>query len=822
MRFSIASSSFRKACSWVGSVISIFASISVFLTSRAASTRAILASFTSLGIPGCTRSLSTMMPSTSCVSAIEPPCFFTIWMLSSSTKYEPSARCSATVVTAFTAMSARSSLWPLADLDDIEVIPTFFRVSSSLMEIFVATFSRTSWALSEAWRYPAAITVGWMFWSIRSSAFLSSSPAKMTAVVVPSPASSSWVFATSTSIFAAGCSMSISLRIVTPSFVMTTSPRLSTSILYIPRGPKVERTASATAFAAAMLLNCAPLPRSRRVPSFRTNIGVPAAGTPILVLKEGTRRERGKGAQFNNIAAAKAVADAVRSTLGPRGMDKMLVDSLGDVVITNDGVTILKEIDIEHPAAKMLVEVAKTQDEEAGDGTTTAVILAGELLKKAEDMIEQNIHPTVIASGYRLASEKAREVLEKIASKVSLKDEDILRKVAITAMASKSSSGHRDHLSDLVVRAVTRVAEERANGSYFVDDDDIQITKKQGGSIADTALVDGIIVDKERVHPGMPSEVKDAKIALVDAALEVKKTEIDAKIEITDPTQLQAFLNEEEAMLKRMVEIVRKSGATVIFCQKGIDDLAQHYLAKQEIYAVRRVKKSDMEKLAKATGGKVVTKLDELSKDDLGFAKLAYEKKIGDDQMTFVTGCKNPKAVSILLRGGTEHVVDELERSLEDATSVVAVAIEDGKVISGGGSSAMEIALALRDFASTVGGREQIAIEAFADAVEVIPRTLAENAGLDPIDILIELRKEHKKGNKYAGVNVFTGKVSDMRKENVVEPIRVGAQAISSATDAAVMILRIDDVIAARTGEGGKGAGGPKGGEDGGGDSEEF
>jgi len=346
--------------------------------------------------------------------------------------------------------------------------------------------------------------------------------------------------------------------------------------------------------------------------------------------------------------------------------------------------------------------------------------------------------------------------------------------------------------------------------------------KKQGGSIADTTLVDGIIVDKERVHPGMPSEVKDAKIALVDAALEVKKTEIDAKIEITDPTQLQAFLNEEEAMLKRMVEVVRKSGATVIFCQKGIDDLAQHYLAKQEIYAVRRVKKSDMEKLAKATGGKVVTKLDELSKDDLGFAKQVYEKKIGDDEMTFVTGCKNPKAVSILLRGGTEHVVDELERSLEDATSVVAVAIEDGKVISGGGSSAMEIALALRDFASTVGGREQIAIEAFADAVEVIPRTLAENAGLDPIDILIELRQQHKKGNKAAGINVFSGKVSDMRKENVIEPIRVGSQAISSATDAAVMVLRIDDVIAAKSGGGGA-PGGGKGGEGGdGGDGEEF
>src|SRR6184192_1748808 len=501
------------------------------------------------------------------------------------------------------------------------------------------------------------------------------------------------------------------------------------------------------------------------------------AGTPILVLKEGTRRERGKGAQFNNIAAAKAVADAVRSTLGPRGMDKMLVDSLGDVVITNDGVTILKEIDIEHPAAKMLVEVAKTQDEEAGDGTTTAVVLAGELLKKAEDLIEQNIHPTVIAAGYRQAADKAREVLEKVAMKISVKDLDTLKKVAMTAMSSKSASGHKELLADVSVKAVTTVAEQRADGTHFVD-----------------------------------------------AALEVKKTEIDAKIEITDPTQLQAFLNEEEGMLKRMVETVRKSGANVLFYQKGIDDLAQHYLAKQDIYAVRRVKKSDMEKLAKATGGKIVTKLDELTKDDLGYAKLVYEKKIGDDEMTFVTGCKNPKAISILIRGGTEHVVDEVERSLEDATSVVAVAIEDGKVITGGGSSATEIALSLRDFAATVGGREQIAIEAFADAMEVIPRTLSENAGLDPIDILIELRKEHKKGNKYAGVNVFTGKVADMKKENVIEPIRVGSQAVSSATDAAVMVLRIDDVIAARSG-GGAGGAGPKGGGEGGeggGDGEDF
>ena len=540
-----------------------------------------------------------------------------------------------------------------------------------------------------------------------------------------------------------------------------------------------------------------------------------ATGQPVIILKEGSGESRGREAQRNNVTAAKLIAEVVRTSLGPRGMDKMLVDSLGDVVITNDGVTILKEIDIEHPAAKMLVEVAKTQDEEAGDGTTTAVILAGELLKRAEDLIEQNIHPTVIASGYRLASEKAREVLEKIATKISVKDMDTLKKVAMTAMSSKSASGHKDLLSDISVKAVSTVAEQRADDSYFVDDDNIQIVKKQGGSIADTELVDGIIVDKERVHPGMPAQVDNAKIALVDAALEVKKTEIDAKIEITDPTQLQAFLSEEEDMLKRMVETVKKSGATMLFSQKGIDDLAQHYLAKADIYAVRRVKKSDMEKLAKATGGKIVTKLDELSKDDLGYAKLAYEKKIGDDSMTFVTGCKNPKAVSILIRGGTEHVVDEVERSLEDSTSVVAVAIEDGKVVTGGGSSATEIALALRDHASTVGGREQIAIEAFADAMESIPRTLAENAGLDPIDLLIELRKEHKKGNKNAGINVFAGKVSDMKKENVIEPIRVGSQAISSATDAAVMILRIDDVIAAKSGgaPGGKGPGAGEGDE---------
>ncbi len=522
--------------------------------------------------------------------------------------------------------------------------------------------------------------------------------------------------------------------------------------------------------------------------------------TPIYILKEGTKRDKGKGAQFNNIAAARAIADAVRSTLGPRGMDKMLVDSMGDVVITNDGVTILKEIDVEHPAAKMIVEVAKTQDEECGDGTTTAVILAGELLKKAEGLIEQNIHPTVISGGYRLAANKAKEYLEEVAIKVSPSDKETLMDIAKTSMISKSVAASRELLAKVAVDAVTAVAEKKGDGTWTVDDDNIQIVKKQGGSMDDTTMISGIIVDKEAVHPAMPKKVEKAKIALVDSALEVKKTEIDAKIEITDPSQLHAFLEEEENMLKKMVDTVKKSGATVLFCQKGIDDLAQHYLSKAGVYAVRRVKKSDMEKLAKATGANLVTKLDDLKADDLGVANLVEEKKIADDRMTFVTGCKNPKAVSILIRGGTEHVVDEIDRSLNDAISVVAVAFEDGKLVTGGGSAATELALRLRDFAASVGGREQIAIDAFASALEVIPTALAENAGLDPIDILIELRQAHKAGRKTAGVNVFTGKITDMKKERVLEPIRVGRQAISSATDAAVMILRIDDVIASKGG----------------------
>lgn len=531
---------------------------------------------------------------------------------------------------------------------------------------------------------------------------------------------------------------------------------------------------------------------------------------PILVLKEGTQREKGRGAQSSNIAAARAIADAVKSTLGPRGMDKMLVDSMGDVVITNDGVTILKEIDVEHPAAKMLVEVAKTQDQECGDGTTTAVILTGELLKRSEELIEQNVHPTIITGGFRMAADKATEILEKLAEKVNINDKEVLKKIAMTSMASKGGAAYREKLAEIAVKAVTSIAEER-DGKYVVDKDSLLVVKKHGGSVSDTELVDGIILDKEVVHANMPKSVKDAKIALLDCALEVKKTEVEAKIEITSPDQLQAFLAEEENMLKKKVELIKKSGANVVICQKGIDDLVQYYLAKEKILAVRRAKESDMKKLARATGGRIVTNLNDLSKDDLGRAGLVEERKIGEDKMTFVTGCPKAKAVSILIRGGTEHVVDELERSLEDATRVVAVAIEDGKVLPGGGAVHAELALALKDYAASVGGREQLAIDAFADTLEVVPRTLAENAGLDPINVLIDLRKAHKNKEKSAGVNVFTGKVEDMKKLNVIEPLRVDKQAILSATEAAVMILRIDDIIAAKATKGPPG-GAPPGG----------
>ena len=520
---------------------------------------------------------------------------------------------------------------------------------------------------------------------------------------------------------------------------------------------------------------------------------------PVLILREGTKRDKGKDAQFNNITAARTIADAVRSSLGPRGMDKMLVDSIGDVVITNDGVTILKEMDVQHPAAKMLVEVAKTQDQEVGDGTTTSVIIAGELLKKSLDLIDSNVHPTIIASGYRLANDKAQQVLNDVAMKVTLDDTETLKLIAQAAMNSKQVNNAKEYFSDMIVDAVRTVVDKDKEGNNVVDLKNIQTVKKAGAKMEESYIVKGLIIDKEPVQPNMPKIVNEAKIALIDAAFEVKKTEIDAKIQITDPSQLAGFIAEEEKMLKDMVMKVKNSGANVVFCQKGIDDLAQHFFAKEGIYACRRVKKSDMERLGKSTNASIVSKISELNADDLGTAETVELKFVGDEQMTFITGCKDPKTVSILVRGGTNHVADEVERSLVDAWSVVKVSIEDGMIVTGGGSTAMELAMGVRDYAASVGGREQIAIEAFASAMEIIPTTLAENAGLDPINMVIEMRKQHKAGKKYAGINPFTGKVEDMMDLNVIEPIRIGQQAISSATDAAVMILRIDDVIASKS-----------------------
>ena len=533
-------------------------------------------------------------------------------------------------------------------------------------------------------------------------------------------------------------------------------------------------------------------------------------GMPVYILKEGTQREQGKGAHHSNIEAAVAIADTVRSTLGPRGMDKMLVDTMGDVVITNDGVTILKEIDVQHPAAKMMVEIAKVQDAESGDGTTTAVILAGELLKQAGALIEKNIHPTTITAGYKLASEHALKVLEEVSEKVDRRDHRKLQTVASTSMMSKSVVGVRDMLAELAVKAVLAITEEQ-KGKFSADLDNISVIKKHGGSSRDTQLVEGIIIDKEVVHAAMPRHAHDAKILLLDVALEIKKTEVDAKITIGDPGMIQQFLAEEEAALKEMVELVKASGATVVICQKGIDESVQHQLAKAGMLALRRVKKSDMEKLAKATGASIVSRFKDLSPEDLGKAGRVEERKVGTEMMTFIMDCPSAKAVSILIRGGTEHVVDEMERSLHDALSVVSDVVEDGKVYTGAGAAAMEISLKLRDFAATVGGREQMAIDAYASAFEVLPRSLVENAGLDPIDLLIELRKAHKSGQKNAGVNLFTGKVEDMAKQNVIEPLRVGRQAIQSATEAAIMILRIDDVIAAKDFSKGAGQGGPGG-----------
>ncbi|MDH5419200.1 MAG: thermosome subunit beta [Candidatus Bathyarchaeota archaeon] len=519
------------------------------------------------------------------------------------------------------------------------------------------------------------------------------------------------------------------------------------------------------------------------------------SGEPVLILKEGTGRSRGREAQRNNIMAAKVIAEAIRSTLGPRGMDKMLVSGIGDITITNDGAAILDEIDVQHPAAKMIVEVAKTQDDMVGDGTTTAVVLSGELLKEAEELLEQNIHPTLIVSGYRKAAQRAMEVLDKMGITVDLDDRETLKKVAVTSMGSKAVGTAREHFADIAVDAVKQIAEKRGD-KWVVDIDNVQIVKKEGKSLQDTELVSGIILDKEVAHSGMPKSLKQAQIALVNTPFEVEKTEVSAEIRIRDPTQIKAFLDKETNMLKGMVEKVKKAKANVLICQKGIDDMAQHFLAKEGILTVRRTKESDMEKLSRATAGKVITNLSDLKPEDLGYAELVEERKIGDDKMVFVEGCKNPKSVSILIRAGLQRMVDEAERVMHDALSVVADIFAKNKVVVGGGAVETEVAKKLREYAVQIGGREQLAVEAFAKSLEAIPKTLAENAGLEQIDIMVELRSAHEKPKGHSmGVDVFAGKVVNMYERGVIEPLSVKEQAIKSAAEASTMILRIDDVI---------------------------
>jgi thermosome len=531
-------------------------------------------------------------------------------------------------------------------------------------------------------------------------------------------------------------------------------------------------------------------------------------GQPVLILKEGTSRKRGKEAQTNNIMAAKVIAEVLRTTLGPRGMDKMLIDGLGDITITNDGASILDEIDVQHPAAKMMVEVAKTQDDMVGDGTTTAVILAGELLRKAEELLAQNIHPTIIVRGYQKAAGTAIEELIKLGITVEIDDRETLKKVSLTSMGSKAVGNARDHLSDITIDAVKMIAEKRGDKT-IADIDNIQRVKKEGKSLYDTELIKGIIIDKEIVHAGMPKRVENAKIALLDSPLEVEKTEFSAEIRIKDPTQMQAFLDKETRMLKDMVVKIKTSGATVLFCQKGIDDMAQHFLAKEGIIAARRVKQSDMEKLARATNGTIITKLDDLNSSDLGEAGLVEERKVGDDKMIFVEKCKEPRSVAILIRAGLERMVDEADRAMNDALSVVAGVVQDNKIVAGGGATEAEIAKILRSFATKVGGREQLAIEAFADGLEIVPKTLAENAGLESIDILVGLRAAHEKKNGHLmGVDVFKGEIVNSFENGVVEPLKVKEQAMKSATEVASMILRIDDVIASTKPK----SGGPPGG----------
>ncbi len=520
-----------------------------------------------------------------------------------------------------------------------------------------------------------------------------------------------------------------------------------------------------------------------------------AGGVPVLVMKEGSKRSRGREAQHANIMAAKVVAESVRSALGPKGMDKMLVDSFGDVTITSDGRTILDEMDVQHPAAKMMVEVAKTQDKETGDGTTSAVIIAGELLNRAEELIDKNIHPTVIIDGYRKAADKALETLDKIAIPIDLKSTDYLKKAAATSMGSKIVAEYKDYLADLAVKAMLAVAEKQADGTFRADVDDVKVEKKTGESLKDTSLIYGVVLDKEIVHSGMPKRVENAKIALLDASLENEKPEMDAKISIESPDQIEAFLKQEEAMLKGMVEKVLASGANVIVVQKGIDDMAQHFLARKGAVAIRRAKKSDIEKLARATGAKIISNIDALTSEDLGFAALVEERRTGDDKMTYIEGCKNPKSVTLLIRGGTQRMTAEAERSIHDALCVVKDLIEEPKIVAGGSAPEMEMASVLKKYAQTVQGREQLAIIVFAESLEIVATTLAENAGLDPIDILSQLRTRHEKGETWAGIDVLAGKVEDMTKINVYEPLAVKKQIIKSANEASSMILKIDDII---------------------------
>lgn len=523
------------------------------------------------------------------------------------------------------------------------------------------------------------------------------------------------------------------------------------------------------------------------------------SGQQVLVLPEGSSRVLGRDAQRTNIAIGHAVASAIKSTLGPRGMDKMMVSEMGDIVITNDGATILKEMNVEHPAAKMMVEIAKTQDEEVGDGTTSAVVIAGELLKKALELLDQDVHASTIVAGYKAAAHKVIEHLAQTGEKVDIKDKAILRKIGGVSMGSKTvaAGNAKDFLSNMVVDAIIQVADEE-NGKFTINKDYIKIEKKQGGDIYQTSLIQGVLIDKEVVHAAMPKQLEKAKIALLDAALEIEKTETDARINITSPDQMTAFLEQEEQMLKKMVDKVVDSGCNVLFCQKGIDDVAQHYLAKKGVMAARRVKKSDMEKLSRATGARITTTLDDLGKEDLGFAGLVQERRVAGEQMIFVEKCKDPKSVTLLVRGGTEHVVDEAERAIVDAIGAVSSSIEEGRLVTGGGAIEMELSLKLKKYANQVGGREQLAIQAFAEALEVVPRTLAESCGLDSIDTLVDLRAKHEKGGTNTGVDVLKSKVGDMKAAGVLEPMKVKKQAIQSASEVAEMILRIDDIIAAK------------------------